>query len=173
MSWKTFLAAAGIAGLLATTQSCSKADEMPLAPSADAAAEEKAPTFTLPDLDGVKVSLEEVAKEKPVMLDFWATWCPHCEDAVAALNAIQKDYADKMTLLSVNIQESKETVSKAAKKLGITYRVLLDEDEAIMKLYAILAVPTFIVLDKDLTIKYRGYDPAAAKSAMLKLLGEK
>ena len=94
-------------------------------------------------------------------------------DAAPKLNALQKEYADRMTLLSVDVQEDKETVSKTAKQLGVAYRVLLDRDATVAKLYKLPGFPTFIILDKNLMIKHRVYTLDAAKRAMMNLLEEK
>ena len=68
-----------------------------------------APNFKLPDLSGQQVSLDQY-KGKVVMLDFWATWCGPCRMTMPLMESIQKEYADTLVLLAVNLQEPRDVV---------------------------------------------------------------
>lgn len=54
----------------------------------------------------------EASKEKAVVVDFWASWCGPCQMLKPILEAVAKDYADKMTLVKLNVEENQAYASK-------------------------------------------------------------
>lgn len=83
-----------------------------------------APTFTLVDLDGKKVSLADY-KGKPVLVNFWATWCAPCKLEMPWFEEFHKKYADLVILGLAADDAAKPAIESTAKKLGVTYPVLL------------------------------------------------
>lgn len=112
---------------------------------------EKAPDFALTSLDEQKISLSAF-KGKPVLLNFWASWCPPCRYQKPHLQAIfAKETA--VAVLTINIRESQQTVSDFMKRNGYTFPVLLDRDGKVSRSYQIRAIPTTFLVDKNGTIK--------------------
>ncbi len=110
---------------------------------------EKAPDFTLKDLQGRKFSLNE-NKGKPVLLVFSTTWCPYCIEEIPRLKDIYAKYGTKgLLMLQVDIQESQAKVAKFVEKHKLPYRVLLDETADVAKSFGVQGVPTLVLLDKD------------------------
>src|SRR5512137_2894846 len=93
-----------------------------------------APNFKLPDLNGQQVSLDQY-KGKIVMLDFWATWCGPCRMTMPIVENLQKEYADTMVLLAINIQDPRDVVRDYIRAQGIRSRVLLDEEGLVAQRY--------------------------------------
>jgi thiol-disulfide isomerase/thioredoxin len=89
-----------------------------------------APVFTLTDLEGKKVSLADY-KGKPVFLNFWATWCEPCKLEMPWLEEFHKKYeAQGLVILGISTDDvGKDVVAKTAKKLGVTYPILLKNDK--------------------------------------------
>lgn len=89
-----------------------------------------APGFTLVDLSGKKVSLKDY-KGKPVLVNFWATWCVPCREEMPWLEEFSKSYAGQgLTVLGiVTDSPGKDAVQKAAQKSGVTYPVLISDDD--------------------------------------------
>jgi thiol-disulfide isomerase/thioredoxin len=88
-----------------------------------------APGFTLLDLSGKKVSLADF-KGKPVVVNFWATYCGPCQLEMPWFQEFTKKYADKnLVVLGIDDEDgvTKEAVAKAAGKLGVTYPILFAE----------------------------------------------
>jgi thiol-disulfide isomerase/thioredoxin len=87
-----------------------------------------APAFTLTSLDGKKVSLADL-KGKPVLINFWATWCGPCQLEMPWFDEFQKKYQDKgLVVLGIDQDDEdmpKSTLTAAVKKIGVSYQILL------------------------------------------------
>lgn len=127
------------------------------APSATAAA--KGADFTLRSVSGEPVSLGRFAGKTPVLLFFWATWCPHCNAAVPAISKLHAEPVDgkRLTVLALDYMESPEKVGAYVKSREIPYTVLLDRDGAVARRYRVVGVPTYIVIDMAGTVVYRDH----------------
>jgi len=135
--------------------SCSA--QKPGAATVAASKEEKALGFTLKDLHGNDVSLNDFSG-KAVFLEFTTTWCPYCITMIPEIKKAYNDYKDKgLEVVAVYIRERKEDVEAFDKEHGIPYRVLLDPDGSIATQYRVVGVPTIIIIDKDGVIRYKGH----------------
>src|SRR5690606_532255 len=70
-----------------------------------------APAFSLPGVDGETVSLEEF-RGRPVIVNFWATWCPYCRYETPAHQAFLERFGDRVAYLAVNLREPPEKVRR-------------------------------------------------------------
>jgi thiol-disulfide isomerase/thioredoxin len=124
---------------------------------------QQAPGFKLSDLTGQQVSLDQF-KGKIVMLDFWATWCGPCRMTMPIVENLQKEYPDAMVLLTINLQESRDSVRDYIRAQGIHSRVLLDEDGAVGAKYGAESIPLQILIDKQGVVRFAmaGYGPRLA-----------
>lgn len=124
----------------------------------------QAESFTLRNLDGELVNSHDVIGKKPVLLDFWATWCKPCLKNLPKLQKVHEEYGDKgLVILAVN-EDGTRSLSKVeplANSLGLTFPVLIDEDRDVMRLYQVSGLPTTILIDKnaDIVLTLRGYRP--------------
>ncbi len=122
---------------------------------------QNAPDFTLKDLQGKKVTLSSY-RNKVVLIEFWATWCPPCRMTIPELVKLTDEYADKdFTVLSINVDEGRDVETKLNEfidEFGINYPVLL-ADNLTIRLYGIVPIPISFLLDRKHTIvkKYTGY----------------
>lgn len=119
------------------------------------------PAFDLPDPAGARVSLATFLGKKPVLLVFWATWCPHCNEVVPEINRIHaaSGNGERLQVLALDYKESAEKVISFVRKKGVAYPVLLDRKGKVARKYRILGIPTYILVDRDGRIAYRGYEP--------------
>ncbi|MCR4310828.1 MAG: TlpA family protein disulfide reductase [Deltaproteobacteria bacterium] len=114
--------------------------------------------FTLPDLDGRPVTLSRFLGKKPVLLVFWATWCPECKAAIPEINAMTTGpLAGKLQILGLDFRESREKVAYAVKARGIRYPVLLDLRGQAAREYGVVGIPTYILIDRRGRVSYRGH----------------
>lgn len=107
-----------------------------------------APQFTLQDLAGREVSLEDY-RGKIVILDFWATWCGPCRRTMPILEEIQAEYNGKMSVLAINLRESKDAVRDYILAQGLDATVLLDRDGSVGKQYGAAAIPMQFLVDQN------------------------
>ena len=118
-----------------------------------------APDFQLPNLDYEPMSLNEL-RGKPVVLNFWATWCPPCVDEMPYLQEIHEEYSDKgLILLAINIGESPTTVENFLQNNNLALPVLLDVGGVVAQQYSILRVPTTFFIDGDGVIQEKRIGP--------------
>ena len=122
-----------------------------------------APTFKLPDLTGQQISLDQF-KGKIVMLDFWATWCGPCRMTMPIVENLQKEYADSLVLLTINLQETQDVVRDYIHAQGIRSRVLLDEEGTVGTMYEAQEIPLQVLIDKQGIVRFAmsGYGPNMA-----------
>ena len=117
--------------------------------------------FTLQDLEGKPVSLSDY-KGKVVFIDFWASWCPPCRLSIPYVEKLYEQYKDNedFVVLGINLQESKEDITKFMKKQKMNYPVLLSDNKVISN-YKISSIPRFFLIDKngDVYNKYVGFAP--------------
>ena len=126
---------------------------------------DKAPDFTVEMLDGRNVTLSEL-QGKPVLLIFWATWCPPCRQELAHLQEGVIDvFGDKITVLPISRGEERATVKNFLDKMGYTFPVGLDGDQSIYKKYATNYIPRCFVINSRGVVEYAGvgYDEEIAK----------
>ena len=134
-----------------------------------------APAFTLQDLDGKAVGLEE-AKGKVVLLNFWATWCGPCRAEIPDLIELQKKYKDQLEIIGLATDEDDaDEVKQFVEKEGINYRVAMGTDALRAKYGGIPALPTSFVIDPQGRIvqKHVGLnDPTIYELEVRALLGQ-
>jgi len=112
--------------------------------------------FTLPDLEGRPVELRAFLGKSPVLLVFWATWCPECKAAVPEINSLAAEQArGKLQVFGLDFRESREKVAQAVKSRGIRYPVLLDERGQAARAYGVVGIPTYILIDRNGNIAWR------------------
>ena len=114
------------------------------------------PEFTLPTLDGQPVALNQFLGKVPVLLVFWATWCPECKAAIPEINALHGGpFSGKLQVLGLDFRESREKVAAAVKARDIRYPVLLDEKGAVARAYGVIGIPTYVLIGRNGEVLYR------------------
>jgi peroxiredoxin len=117
-----------------------------------------APDFTLKTLDGEKVSLSDF-KGRPVLINFWATWCPPCRFEMPAIERAWQQYKDDgFVVLAVDVEEPISVVQRFVESFGLTFPVLLDYKGDVSDMYRLRAFPTtyFVGRDGKIVIAHRG-----------------
>jgi len=109
-----------------------------------------APDFTLPTLNGADVRLADL-RGKPVILNFWATWCPPCRREMPALEVIwQQHNRGDVMVLGVDQGESVGVVSEYVRQnVGVTFPLPLDRRQDVGDLYLVRSLPTTFFIDAD------------------------
>lgn len=111
---------------------------------------EKAVDFILEDLDGNSVTLDDFYG-RPVILNFWATWCTPCREEIPLLETIHRDSGwqnEGLAILAIDVGERKSTVRDFVEEYGISFTVLLDTERDVFRQYFVRGVPTTFFIDR-------------------------
>lgn len=146
---------------------------VPLADKADRTAD-----FTVYNADGSEVKLSD-SFGKPIVVNFWATWCSPCRSELPAFNTLYEEYGGEVEFMMVNLTDgSRETVSgvkRFSEKLGYTFPVYYDITSDAAKAYTIYSIPTtlFIAADGTLQAAHTGsMTESTLKEYIDELIGE-
>lgn len=114
--------------------------------------EGEAPDFTRTALSGETIRLDDY-RGKPVMLHFWASWCPMCELEQSSISALSKD----RKVITIAFQSGgAEEVQRYMERKGISdWVTLVDEDGSLSQQYGVKGVPTSYILDAEGIIRFR------------------
>ena len=114
-----------------------------------------APDFQLQNLDGQTISLSGL-QGTPVLINFWATWCPPCRGEMPYIQEIYEEWIDKgLVLLAINIGEASSAVRGFMQSQNLSFTVLLDTEQDVAQRYGISGIPTTFFVDKNGIIQDR------------------
>ena len=123
--------------------------ESPTAPVEGAQIGNLAPDFQLQNVDRQTVSLGNL-QGKPVLINFWATWCPPCRDEMPYIQEIYEEWSDKgLVVLAINLGESSSKAEEFMQSYNLSFTVLLDTKQDVAQRYNITGIPTTFFIDKD------------------------
>jgi len=122
--------------------------------SAGIAGPKKAANFTLKDLAGKEISLSDY-KNKVVLVNFWATWCPPCIKEMPDLEKLHQNYKERgVQLLGLTVSSKLKQIPKTLKSTGVTYPILVDADNIVADYGGFNSIPqTFIIDQKGNIVK--------------------
>lgn len=115
--------------------------------SANSAKANPAPDFTLSKLGGGTITLSEFRGKKPVVVDFWASWCPNCRRDMPNLNRFYEKYKDRVEVIGVNLQEKESTVKNFIASRGISFPIALDPSGHASNAFGIQYTNTHFLID--------------------------
>ncbi len=129
-----------------------------------------APDFQLKDLNGQSVSLSDF-RGRPVLLNFWATWCPPCRYELPFLQEIYDEWSGReLVLLTIDVGENPASVRDFVANNNLTLPVLLDTNRSVAQKYAVTAYPTTFFIDREGMVKQKIIGAFPSKEALAKKL---
>ncbi|MGH2650617.1 MAG: peroxiredoxin family protein [Actinomycetota bacterium] len=115
-----------------------------------------APDFTLPDPSGARVKLSDFRGKKAVFLNFWASWCPSCQEEMPTMETLYREFKPRgLEILAVSIDTRTGDVATFTKMHGVTFPALLDPDQKVFKQYRASKIPTHVLIDRSGVIRAR------------------
>lgn len=109
---------------------------------------EPAPGFQLLDLEGEMIRLEDF-RGRPVLINFWATWCVPCRKETPDLVALQAEWGDTAQILGVNYYESADVARGFVDEFSINYPTPLDSYGEVTGSYKLRGLPETFFLDEQ------------------------
>jgi len=110
-----------------------------------------APDFTARSLDGRDLRLVSLRQQGPVIVEFWATWCEPCREALTEMEAWRKQFGPRgLSIVAVSV-DGPRNISKVrpyVTRLHLGYPVVVDEDQRIQRLYQANQMPTSFLVDR-------------------------
>jgi len=120
--------------------------------------QKKAISFTANDIDGKRVTLEEIYNKKDVLLVFWGTWCPPCIEEIPILREMRQQYSkEQLEIISVAVGSKPEQVREMMKEKKMDWINIID-DGKINQLYHVVAYPQVFLIGKKGDVIYKSTD---------------
>ena len=145
--------------------------------SRDADTEVMAPDFSLKDLSGNTVSLNQY-RGNVVLLDFWATWCTPCRSSIPELVELQKRYRDRgLVILGISVDDpemaNNKYLSAFKEKYKINYTILRADQKVTRKYFgnSNFSVPTLFVVNSEGVVvdMHVGFMPGTVEKSLIKI----
>ena len=141
------------------------------APSVEPSVGHTAPDFALNTLNGSQMRLSDL-KGKNVLINYWVTWCIPCMEEMPTIQKLYQEYAQKgLMVVSVNgiAQDELDKVTQTVTNLGLTYPIVLDENDTIYKSYWVSFLPTSFFIDEQGVIRHIKLGGASEEELRIKL----
>jgi len=125
-----------------------------------------APDFSLTDAVGETTDLARISGERLTVLVFWSTWSANSPKALSRMETLYRQYRQQgLAVVGINVdgqrlpEEEMAAVPKTVAELELSIPILLDRDLTVFHDYGVVAVPSFVVFDGDLLVRYtlQGY----------------
>ncbi len=118
-----------------------------------------APELSLANLEGETVSLAD-HRDKIVLVNTWATWCPGCEAEMPELQAYAQTHAsDGFMVIGINAEENAEQVAPFLEKMALTFPIWLDAHKQVYRAFNSNHLPSSFVIDRSGTVRLAWYGP--------------
>jgi thiol-disulfide isomerase/thioredoxin len=113
---------------------------------------------TVQDLDGNAIDLAQYVGRKPVLVEFWATWCPVCKELEPQLAAVKEKYGDKIEILIVGVavNQTPRSIKRHIENHALPGRVFFDAKGAAVRAFDAPTTSYIAILDRNGKVRYTG-----------------
>jgi len=134
---------------------------------------DSAPDFILYDTNGNQIRLSDYKGKQAVIVDFFATWCPYCNNEMPRLNKIVDSYGGKIQIIAIDDdKENVATIKSFGDKYNFLFPLLVDPDHKVTEMYQITGHPYTFYINKEGVIidkKYGSSEDQELKSKVEKI----
>jgi thiol-disulfide isomerase/thioredoxin len=109
-------------------------------------------------------------KGKPMLLEFWATWCPPCRESIPHLNEIHAKFKDRGLAVVGVTDEPQLVIRKFQKEIPMNYAVATDTGGRLGEKLGVSSIPTAFLVDKDGKITWQGHPMSLPEAEIEKIL---
>jgi thiol-disulfide isomerase/thioredoxin len=129
----------------------------------------KAPAVAVHDVDGKPVDIGQYLGKKPVLLEFWATWCERCEALLPRVREAKATFGDRVEFFGVNVavNQTPARVKRWVEENKPPYRTLYDDEGTSIRAYAVPTTSYVVVVDRTGKVAYTGTGGTQDISAVL------
>ena len=139
---------------------------------------DKLPDFKIYDMDGNAVTLYE-SFGKPLVVNFWATWCPPCKAEMPYFDELYKEYGDRVDFMMVNITDGQRDTTASVKAFigsnKYSFPVYCDSEMSAAMAYGVNSIPMTLFIDSEgelINYKVGAISESALESMLLKMTEE-
>jgi len=113
---------------------------------------------TIEDLDGRPVDLSQIIGKKPVLLEFWATWCPLCAALFPRIEAAQRRFGNRVdfVVVAVGVNQSQVAIKRHLTRHPMPFRILWDGHGRAVRAFQAPSTSYVVVLDSVGKVAYTG-----------------
>lgn len=135
----------------------------------------KAPAVAVHDVDGKPVDIGQYIGKKPVLLEFWATWCERCEALLPRVRAAKSTFGDKVEFFGINVavNQTPDRVKRWVEENKPPYRTLYDDEGTSVRAYNVPTTSYVVVVDRTGKVAYTGTGGTQDISAVLRTVADK
>ena len=135
----------------------------------------KAPVVAVHDVDGKPVDLGQYLGKKPVLLEFWATWCERCEALLPSVRTAKAAFGDRVEFFGVNVavNQTPDRVKRWVEENKPPYRTLYDDEGTSIRAYGVPTTSYVVVVDRTGKVAYTGTGGTQDISAVLRRVAGK
>jgi peroxiredoxin len=109
-----------------------------------------APSFTLTRFSGEELSFPEDTLGKPVILDFWASWCPNCRRDHKKVQPLYEEFDGAIEIIGINLGETdKKGVKEYVEEAGLTFPMVWDSNGRVARTYGIQYTNVHVLVDAE------------------------
>lgn len=114
-----------------------------------------APDFEAPRLTDDTLAHLSSYRGKVVYVEFWASWCPPCWDALPLLEKMHKELQEEgLEVIGVNIDDELADATKSTQKLGVSFTMVRPEDVEVKRAYNVTQMPYGVLIDRQGVVRY-------------------
>lgn len=138
-----------------------------------------APDFSLPLLEpyragwGERLKLSEQVGSRPILVNFWASWCLPCRDEAPLLERYWRQYRDRLLIVGINVQDSEAKALEFIREYGLSFPSVFDPKGTLAVDYGTYGVPETFLIDAQgkVLLRHAGPVSEAALRDMLRKVG--